>query len=134
MNDVRLLTLEGARSHDLAVEQWFGTPPAGLRAVARRWFDELRACGPDVLELLHDGHPTACIGDLAFAYVNAFASHVNVGFFFGTVLHDPEGLLEGTGRYMRHVKLGQGTFAGEAALQRLIHAAYADIRKRSPTR
>jgi hypothetical protein len=30
---------------------------------------------------LHDGHPTACVGDAAFAYVNAFKTHVNVGFF-----------------------------------------------------
>jgi hypothetical protein len=35
----------------------------------------------DVRELLHDGHPTACVGDAAFVYVNAFTAHVNVGFF-----------------------------------------------------
>ena len=56
-------------------------------------------------ELLHDGHPTACVADAAFAYVNAFTAHVNVGFFRGAELVDPARMLEGTGRYMRHVKL-----------------------------
>src|SRR5438445_11598928 len=65
----------------------------------------MRDCGDDVRELLHDGHPTACVGDAAFAYVNAFKAHVNVGFFRGAEIADPEGLLEGTGKFMRHVKL-----------------------------
>lgn len=47
----------------------------------QRWFEVMRDCGDDVRELLHDGHPTACIGDAAFGYVNAFKAHVNVGFF-----------------------------------------------------
>ncbi len=49
-----------------------------LGAIAQRWFEVMRDCGDDVRELLHDGHPTACVGDAAFAYVNAFKAHVNV--------------------------------------------------------
>ena len=78
--------------------------PGELGAIARRWFDVIRQRGDDVRELLHDGHPTAC-GDAAFAYVNVFTSHVNVGFFQGAEIADPEGLLEGAGKFMRHVKL-----------------------------
>src|SRR6186713_878787 len=76
-----------------------------LGAIAQRWFEVIRDCGGDVRELLHDGHPTACVGDAAFAYVNAFTAHVNVGFFRGAEIADPERLLEGTGKFMRHVKL-----------------------------
>ena len=54
-----------------------------LGPIAQRWFEVMRDCGDDVRELLHDGHPTACVGDAAFAYVNAFKAHVNVGFFRG---------------------------------------------------
>ena len=90
----------------------------------------MRDCGPDVRELLHDGHPTACVGDAAFAYTNAFAAHVNVGFFLGATLPDPAGLLEGDGRYMRHVKLRPGKAVDSAALAGLIAAAYLDIRTR----
>lgn len=67
----------------------------------------MRACGDDVRELLHDGHPTACVREAAFGYVNAFTSHVNVGFFRGAEIDDPDGPLEGTGKFMRHVKLSQ---------------------------
>lgn len=104
--------------------------PGELGAIARRWFEVMRACGNDVRELLHDGHPTACVGDAAFAYVNAFRAHVNVGFFRGAELADPKGLLEGTGRFMRHVKLHPGSDVDVAALMKLIQTAYVDMKGR----
>ena len=90
----------------------------------------MRGCGSDVRELLHDGHPTACVDDAAFGYVNAFSAHVNVGFFYGAMLDDPAGLLEGTGKRMRHVKLRRAEEVNTAALTELITAAYRDIRSR----
>jgi len=104
--------------------------PGDLGAIAQRWFEVMRTCGDDVRELLHDGHPTACVGDAAFGYVNAFKDHVNVGFFRGAELHDPNGLLEGTGRFMRHVKLWPGQEIDDAALGNLVHIAYADMKRR----
>ena len=90
----------------------------------------MRGCGDDVRELLHDGHPTACVTDAAFAYVNAFTAHVNVGFFHGAELADPDGLLEGTGTFMRHVKLRPGRDVDAGALTKLVEAAYADMKGR----
>ena len=81
-------------------------------------------------ELIHDARPTACAGDAAFAYVDAYAEHANIGFFFGAFLDDPAGLLEGAGKRMRHVKLRVGRMPDEAALDRLVAAAYRDIRRR----
>ena len=101
-----------------------------LGVIARQWFRVMRECGDDVRELLHDGHPTACLGDAAFAYVNAFRAHVNVGFFRGAELPDPDGLLEGTGRFMRHVKIRPGIQPDSKALTMLIHTAYADMKRR----
>jgi len=101
-----------------------------LGSVARRWFEVMRNRGDDVRELLHDGHPTACVHDAAFAYVNAFTAHVNVGFFRGAEIADPHGLLEGTGKLMRHVKLGPGREVQSRALTGLIETAYADMKKR----
>lgn len=123
----RLLRFSGGRLRDPAIDAWLRARPGALGDIARRWFDVMRACGDDVCELLHDGHPTACIGDAAFGYVNAFAAHVNVGFFRGARLGDPQRLLEGTGKYMRHVKLRPGHDVDGAALARLIEAAYADM-------
>jgi hypothetical protein len=64
------------------------------------------------------------VGDAAFGYVNAFSVHVNVGFFHGALLDDPAGLLEGTGKRMRHVKLRRAQQVNAAALSELIAAAY----------
>jgi hypothetical protein len=101
-----------------------------LGAIAHRWFTVIRSAGSDVRELLHDGCPTACVGDAAFAYVDAFRAHVNVGFFQGADLPDPKGLLQGSGRFMRHVKLVPQDQADVAGLEELIQAAYADVKVR----
>jgi hypothetical protein len=90
----------------------------------------MRKCGDGVRELLHDGHPVACLGDVPFGYVNVFTSHVNVGFFQGASLPDPARLLQGAGKFMRHVKLRPGATTNAAALGRLIDRAYWDIKAR----
>jgi hypothetical protein len=115
---------------DPAVGAWMSEHSGELGAIARHWFAVLRACGDDVREVLHDGHPTACVGDAAFAYVNAFQAHVNVGFFRGAELADPAGLLEGTGKYMRHVRLRPDGDVDATALTALIESAYADMKRR----
>jgi hypothetical protein len=115
---------------DPAIGAWMNEHPGELGAIARRWFDVIRDCGDDVRELLHDGHPTACVADAAFAYVNAFKAHVNVGFFRGAELVDPVGLLEGTGKYMRHVKLVPDGDIDATALIDLIESAYTDMKLR----
>jgi hypothetical protein len=101
-----------------------------LGAIAQEWFEAMRKCGDEVRELLHDGCPVACLGDAPFGYVNAFTSHVNVGFFHGAALPDPARLLQGTGKFMRHVKLRPGEATNAAALHRLIVLAYSDIKAR----
>ena len=115
---------------DPEVDAWMREHPGELGAIAHRWFNVIRSCGPDVRELLHDGHPTACVGDAAFAYVNAFKAHVNVGFFQGAELPDTKGLLEGNGKFMRHVKLTPEGQVDVAGLEELILAAYAAVKVR----
>jgi hypothetical protein len=115
---------------DPKIEAWMREHAGELGAIAREWFEAMRRCGDEVREVLHDGAPTACLGDAAFGYVNVFTSHVNVGFFHGAALADPARLLQGTGRFMRHVKLRPGTAVNEAALSRLVEAAYWDIKAR----
>ena len=115
---------------DPAISAWMNERSGELGAIARHWFDVIRDCGDDGRELLHDGHPTACVADAAFSYVNAFKAHVNVGFFRGAELADPAGLLEGTGKYMRHVKLRPDDDIDAPALIKLIESAYTDMKRR----
>jgi hypothetical protein len=125
-----LFRFPAAVERDPAVEGWMDKHADELGVIARRWFEVMRVCGDDVRELLHDGHPTACVGDAAFAYVNAFKAHVNVGFFRGAEIADPKGLLEGTGKFMRHVKLSPEPDVDTVALTELIQTAYADMKRR----
>jgi hypothetical protein len=124
----RLFRLPTAVRHDPAVTAWFREQPDALARIARHWFDVMRGCGDEVRETLHDDQPTACVNDAAFGYVDAFTAHVNVGFFLGAHLEDPARLLEGSGKFMRHVKLKPGCDIDDAALTALIRAAYSDVR------
>ena len=125
-----LLRFPTAVRHDPEIDAWLRAQRPELRLLAEPWFARMRRCGDDVRELMHDGCPTACVGDASFAYVNAYRDHVNVGFFLGALLDDPAHLLEGTGKRGRHVKLWPGRETDPAALARLVHAAYADVRAR----
>jgi hypothetical protein len=128
MDDI--LRFPSAVKHDPAIDRWLRAQRPDLRPFVETWFAHMRGCGGDVRELMHDGCPTACVDDAAFGYVNAFKAHVNVGLFFGALLDDPTGLLEGTGKRGRHVKLRPGRDVDRAALARLIDTAYADIQVR----
>jgi hypothetical protein len=125
-----ILRFTGAVVREPAIDAWLNACPNDLGSIARRWFTRMRKCGSDVLELMHDGCPVACVEDAPFAYVNVFMAHVNVGFFHGAAIEDPKGLLEGSGRFMRHVKVKPGSPLDARALNALITASYLDIKAR----
>jgi len=125
-----LLGFNGTVERDPAIAAWMKEHRGELGAMAQQWFEVMRKCGDEVREVLHDGCPVACLGDAPFGYVNAFTAHVNVGFFHGAALPDPARLLQGSGRFMRHVKLRPGTATNSTALRGLIEAAYWDIKAR----
>ncbi len=126
----RLFRLSLGVRRDPAVEAWLSKQSGELGAIARTWFARLRACGFDVLEMMHDGCPVVCVKDVPFAYVNVFKAHANVGFFIGAELTDPARLLEGNGRRMRHVKVRPGAPLDSKALGALIQESYADVKAR----
>jgi len=126
----QLLRFSGALERDPAIDLWLDAQPAALGPIARVWFVRMRKCGNDVRELIHDGCPVACVDDAPFGYVNVFRAHATVGFFHGAELLDPSGLLEGSGKHMRHVKVKATADLDSEALGALIDAAYADIKAR----
>jgi hypothetical protein len=125
-----ILRFNGAVERDSAIDAWMKEHDGELGLIAQKWFAVMRKCGDEVREIFHDGCPVACLGDAPFGYVNVFTSHVNVGFFHGAALPDPARLLQGSGKFMRHVKLRPGTATEAASLSRLIEAAYSDIKAR----
>lgn len=64
-----------------------------------------------------------------YAYIGRAGGHVNLGFYHGAALADPKGLLEGTGRRLRHVKVRDVAACGSPALAALLRRAIADRRR-----
>ena len=126
-----LMRFPSAVQREPAIDAWLCAQRDDLRPLVTTWFTHMRACGSDVRELMHDGWPTACVGDAAFCHVAAYREHVSVYFFVGALLPDPAGLLEGTGKRGRHVKLRPGRDVNSSALAQLIDVAYADMRARA---
>lgn len=127
---MKLLKYNGKDLQDLSWEGWIEQKPEVLRPIASLWFNIIKEAGPDVQPIFHDNYPIGCVEEAPFAYVNAFTAHVNVGFFHGVDLPDPAGLLEGTGKGMRHIKLRPDVAINEQAIHELIQHAYLDIKER----
>src|SRR4029077_5119314 len=127
VNDI--FRISGPVERDPAIDVWLNQKPDELYSIARKWFALMRECGDEMRELMHDGCPTACIGDAPFAYVNVFKEHVNVGFFNGSRLKGSAGLLQGTGKRMRHVKLRPGSAPHSSALSALIAESYEQMKE-----
>jgi len=126
----KLLLYTGKDLQNITWNDWLNTKAEVLRPIAVKWFEEIRNCGNDVQAIFHDGYPIGCVEHAPFAYVNVFASHVNVGFFYGAELYDKHGMLEGTGKFMRHIKIKPGQSVDENEIKALIKGAYKDIRRR----
>jgi hypothetical protein len=58
-----------------------------------------------------------------FCYISAQKNYVNLGFYYGAELPDPEALLQGTGKLLRHVKIRDAKAIRNRALRQLLHVA-----------
>ena len=98
--------------------------------------------------LVYEIDPSACevvrLGDRAatygvgprrmvdgYAYILPHTRWVNLGFYRGAYLADPNAVLEGTGAKMRHVKVRSLEDVGNPALRTLVEAALAERSSRS---
>ncbi|MBX9731279.1 MAG: DUF1801 domain-containing protein [Sphingomonas sp.] len=112
------------------VDEWLAKHDNEIGKIARILVDRVRSCGDDIRELVHDGRPTLCVEMAAFAYVDAYSRHAAIGFFEGASLPDPEKLLQGQGKRMRHIKLRTLDEVALPSLLMMIDAAYHDMRRR----
>jgi hypothetical protein len=58
-----------------------------------------------------------------FCYIDLYDDQVNLGFNQGAELPDPEGLLEGPGKMLRHTKIAEPEDLEDPAVRRLLEAA-----------
>ena len=100
-----------------------------LKPVAVRLKDIIQTLDPNAVEVVRLGDRAATYGvgpkkmSEGYAYILPHAKWINLGFFKGADLPDPEGLLEGTGAKMRHVKVRDESYCQNPAIRDLLIAA-----------
>lgn len=105
-----------------------------IKEVASRLRDIIIELHPDTVEVPRAGEHTITYGlgpkkmSEAYVYLAPQRDYVNLGFFYGMALPDPKGLLEGSGKAMRHVKVKTVAAAERPALSLLIEAAIEERR------
>ena len=105
-----------------------------LRPIARRLREIVLEVHPEAVEVVRLGDRAASYGlgpkkmSEGYCYVLPHKSWVNLGFYQGAELPDPDGLLEGTGARLRHVKVHSLEATEDPALRALIEAALAERR------
>lgn len=65
----------------------------------------------------------------AYCYLIPYKEHVNLGFFHGTDI-DSDGILEGTGAKLRHIKIHSLADLNNAKLKSLVQRAIKDRKSR----
>jgi hypothetical protein len=119
-----------ARRRDPAVDAYAARQKSPLGETMARLIALVRTAVPSHDELVVHGAPWFCIDGEPFCYVVGYTKHVNLGFCEGTGLADPDGLLEGTGKSMRHVKLLPSRPIAPQKLARLIRQSATRVRSR----
>lgn len=106
-----------------------------LAAIARRLRAIIRAVDKNTIETVRLGDNAATYGvgpkkmTDGYAYIMPMRGYVNLGFYQGALLADPERLLAGTGKGLRHIKIRSVAEANRPAVRALL--AKARARRRS---
>lgn len=105
----------------------FGYPPE-MRAISQHLRDIVRKVAPQAQETLyarqnHFGYSLSGKMRDEFCYICPLRDYVRLGFYYGTSLPDPDGLLVGEGKRMRHVKVRSVAEANNPVLVALVTAA-----------
>jgi len=106
-----------------------------LAAIARRVRAMIRAVDKSTVETVRLGDNAATYGvgpkkmTDGYTYIMPKRGYINLGFYQGAVLADPDRLLEGTGKGLRHVKIRSVSEANRPSVRALVAAALAQRRR-----
>lgn len=100
-----------------SIASFFDKLPAGQRRTALRLRETILAAFPQIEEAIKWNQLTFHYRKVNIAFIYSLsADYLNLGFFNATSLQDPQALLEGTGKRMRHLKLFPDTLIPEAQI------------------
>mgnify|MGYP003459497760 CR=1 FL=1 len=87
------------------VEGWFDSSPLDQQFALQQLRGMIRTVAKGAIELIKWGRPCYATKSGLFCYLHRSKAHITVGFQRGGELDEPDNLLEGTGKVMRHIKL-----------------------------
>ena len=93
------------------------------RSVIRALRAFVERVAPGLRESVKWGNGCWVKGSVAVSYVYSAPDYVQFGFFRGSALQDPQGLLEGKGQYVRHIKVRKASDINEDAFRMLLRQA-----------
>lgn len=112
------------------VEQFLATYPTDVQAISRTLRVMVIRAMPEIQEVLyadqnHMGYSFTGKPRDRIVYICPMKNYVRLGFMRGTQLPDPDQMLEGEGKWLRHVKVRALPDASHPALEQLVGAAWA---------
>ena len=111
-----------------SVRAWLENLPAEKKPIIERLRRLIEAVAPEAHETIY--HDALWFGPpdsgYPILYITVFKAHVNLGFFYGGFVPDPERLLVGSGKRMRHIKIRSVQECENPAITRLLAQAWAD--------
>ncbi len=106
-------------------DAWFHNADPAQRATLVALRELIRSVAPEAVEEIKWSRPCYTTASGQFCYLHSTKSCATLGFEKGAMLADPDDLLEGTGKAMRHIKFKQGLSAAHPAVRALLEAAAA---------
>ena len=111
------------------VQAWLEKLPSEKKPLIEALRKRIGSVAPEAHEIIyHDalGYGPTDSGFDRIMYISVFEKHINLGFFYGGFLSDPEGLLVGSGKRMRHIKIRSLHEAENPAITSLLAQAWSD--------
>jgi len=120
--------MANTKTGDPAVDTFLKGYPPPVRGIAVKAREVILSVMPNATEKVYPGWKVIQYGTAAdmksvFAAISPQRERVNLGLANGVDLPDPDGLLEGEGKGIRHVKLTSPEAAGAPAVRELIRGA-----------
>lgn len=105
------------------IEHWIARAPDAQGRLLTRLRKLINKTCPNLEERVRWAHPSWGVEKTDLFSISWHAGHVNLHLWQGAHLLDPEGIVEGTGKNLRHVKLRLQEEPDEGALRELLRAS-----------
>ena len=118
-----------------AVEEFFARYTPDVQAISQALRTMVMGTMPEAIECLfasqdHVSYLSTQSARDELVYICPMKDYVRLGFYYGANLPNPQGILVGEGKRLRHVKVRTRQEAHNPALERLVESAWIEATER----